>query len=62
MKREWTPGQRVKIGFLSLTVVNHEKREDRAYQYFPRAWELRDDRGRAYKFTPYHGLKQLGGE
>lgn len=57
MKRQdWTVGQTVKVGFLSLTVTARET--ERPDKYLPYAYRLVDARGREYRFTPYNGLER----
>lgn len=46
-------GQRVKVGFLSLTVTDYQTTPG---DYLPNVWYLRSDNGAEYEFTPHNGL------
>jgi len=48
-KQQWEPGKRVKVGFLTLLIV-----EVRQHDYL-----LVDDNGVGYVFQPHHGLHRL---
>lgn len=55
-KNDFKPGNTVKIGFMTLTVLYQSS--DSAY-YRPRAWILESAKGVKYQFTPYYGLERL---
>lgn len=55
-KNEFKAGNKVKIGFMVLTVIEQSK--DSVY-YRPKAWILESSKGVRYQFTPYYGLERL---
>ena len=55
-KNEFKAGNKVKIGFMVLTVIEQSK--ESAY-YRPKAWILESAKGVRYQFTPYYGLERL---
>ncbi len=55
-KQTWTPGSQVKIGFLTLTVLDLIRTPG---DHRPDIYLLADRKGQQYKFTPHHGLKKL---
>ena len=55
-RQDWREGATVKAGFMTLRVVRciptpNDGRPDK--------YELKDQRGRRYEFTPYYGLQRL---
>jgi len=55
-KQNWSVGQTVKVGFLSLLVVAIEPTPG---DYLPDAYLLRSAKGVAYRFVPHHGLEKI---
>ncbi len=54
-KQNWTPGQTVKVGFMSLMVT---KIIPTPGDYRPDQYRLVNPKsGKAYIFTPHHGLE-----
>lgn len=54
-KQDWTPGNTVKVGFMSLTVV---RKVATPGDYRPDVYHLQTANGRQYTFQPHHGLEQ----
>jgi len=58
--QNWNLGEVVKVGFLSLIVLEREKNVDR---YKPNAYLLRNIAGdKFYEFVPHNGLSRLANE
>lgn len=55
-KQQWWIGATVKVGFLTLKVVDAHKNADK---YFPDVYVLESAKGVRYEFTPYNGLCRL---
>lgn len=56
-RQNWQPGQTVKIGFLSLTVIRCTPTPG---DYLPDYYTLKNPKTNAlYKFTPHHGLEKI---
>lgn len=55
-KNEFKTGNKVKIGFMVLTVIEQSKEST---YYRPKAWILESSKGVRYQFTPYYGLERL---
>jgi len=53
-KQDWNIGSKVKVGFLTFTVIGMTQayKEQAVYQ-------LMSDKGHSYEFTPHHGLARL---
>lgn len=51
-KRNWSQGETVKVGFMSLIVVRWETSH----------WILKSKKGVVYHFEPYNGLYKVGSE
>ena len=54
-KQDWTAGQTVKVGFMSLTVVRAIPTPG---DYKPDAYIL-ESKGRYYRFVPHNGLERI---
>lgn len=55
-KQNWTPGQVVKVGFLSLRVVSARAVKD----YLPDIYTLSSlDGSKTYEFIPHNGLTRI---
>jgi hypothetical protein len=52
-RQDWTPGATVRVGFLTLTVVEKIATPG---NYLPDQYALTNDRGGFYKFIPHNGL------
>jgi hypothetical protein len=57
-RQSWPPGSRVKVGFLSLTVVRAVPTPG---DYAPDAYILQSDKGARYEFVPHRGLSRIDG-
>jgi hypothetical protein len=55
-RQSWEVGQRVKVGFLSLTV---SAKVPTPGDYMPDKYVLVADNGRTYEFTPHYGLSRI---
>ncbi len=55
-RQQWWIGATVKVGFLTLKVVNAHKNDDR---YLPDTYVLESSKGIRYEFTPYNGLSRI---
>ncbi len=55
-RQTWTPGSQVKIGFLSLKVLNVIPTPG---DHRPDKYILTDGKGNVYEFTPYLGLEKV---
>ncbi len=55
-KQTWTPGSQVKIGFLSLKVLNLLPTPG---DYKPDIYILTDGKANIYQFTPHYGLEKV---
>ncbi|OGP46693.1 MAG: hypothetical protein A3K30_03130 [Deltaproteobacteria bacterium RBG_13_51_10] len=55
-RQDWTIGETVKIGFLSLRVTGLIPTPG---DYRPDAYTLENAKGKRYNFTPYHGLEAM---
>lgn len=55
-KQNWEIGQRVKVGFMSLTVI---QKESTPGDYAPDAYFLKSDNGSFYTFVPHNGLMRV---
>jgi hypothetical protein len=54
--QRWQPGERVKVGFLSLIVLGNI---GSTYKGAPESYRLVNPRTqRTYRFTPYNGLEK----
>lgn len=54
-KQSWTIGNRVKVGFMDLTVTSIEPTPGDG---MPDIYHLEADNGRRYTFTPHYGLER----
>lgn len=54
-KQTWAVGERVKVGFMSLTVTGFEPTPG---DYKPDMYHLESENGRTYTFTPHYGLER----
>lgn len=54
-KQDWTPGQTVKVGFLSLVVVAKVATPG---NYLPDQYALQSAKGAFYQFIPHHGVRK----
>lgn len=55
-KQNWTPGQVVKVGFLSLRVVSARAVKD----FLPDIYTLSSlDGSKVYEFIPHNGLNRI---
>lgn len=52
----WEIGQRVKVGFLRMTVT---AKEPTPGDYAPDAYLLKSDKGVNYRFVPHKGLERV---
>jgi hypothetical protein len=52
-KQDWTPGNTVKVGFLSLQVI---AKIPTPGDWLPDAYALKNARGDFYHFIPHNGL------
>jgi hypothetical protein len=52
-KQDWTPGQTVKVGFLSLVVV---EKVSTPGNWLPDQYALKNTAGVFYRFIPHNGL------
>ncbi len=58
-KQNWTIGQTVKVGFLTLRVVSARAEKD----YLPDIYTLESlDGSRQYEFIPHNGLTRIYGQ
>lgn len=55
-RQDWTPGNTVKVGFLSLKVIAKIATPG---NYLPDQYAL-EGGGRFYRFIPHHGLERCG--
>ena len=55
-KQQWHIGRIVKVGFLTLKVVDAKKNPDK---YLPDIYVLESAKGTRYEFTPYNGLQKI---
>jgi len=55
-RQNWTPGETVKIGFLSLKILAVIPTPG---DYKPDKYRLSDPKGNLYEFTPHHGLEKI---
>ena len=56
MAQDRTPGQRVKVGFLTLQVL---AKIPTPGDWLPDAYVLRNDRNAFYRFIPHNGLHRF---
>jgi len=54
-KQNWSTGETVKVGFMTLKVTGQMTKE----YYRPWAYVLEASKGQKYLFTPYYGLEKL---
>jgi len=54
-KQEWAPGQRVKVGFMTLNVI---RKVATPGDFRPDVWHLVNDKGAKYTFQPHWGLSK----
>lgn len=54
-KQDWSIGEWVKVGFMTLQVVNARAEFD----YLPDIYTLRSTKGKMYEFIPHNGLHAL---
>ena len=54
-KQNWEPGQSVKVGFLTLTVVAKIATPN---NWLPDQYALTNGAGRFYKFIPHNGIER----
>ena len=52
-KQDWSVGQQVKVGFMSLEVLAKIATPG---DYLPDAYALKSARGQFYRFVPHNGL------
>ena len=52
-KQDWTPGQTVKVGFMTLQVVAKVATPG---DWMPDAYALKAANGNLYRFVPHNGL------
>jgi hypothetical protein len=57
--QSWAVGDIVAIGFLKLRVAGFSSREWRSRRPDSYRLESINGNGRAYEFTPYHGLERV---
>ncbi len=55
-KQNWTPGQMVKVGFMTLKVI---EKIPTPGDYMPDKYLLESTKGKQYHFTPYYGLEVI---
>lgn len=55
-KQSWQPGQTVKVGFLSLRVVEAKPTPG---DWAPDAYILESSKGVRYEFVPHRGLSRI---
>lgn len=55
-KQNWEIGNAVKVGFLSLTVLDKAATPG---DYRPDAYLLQSSKGDQYSFIPHHGLQKM---
>jgi hypothetical protein len=55
-KQDWTIGQTVKVGFMSLKVVATQSTPG---DYRPDIYHLESAKGVKYEFTPHFGLQRV---
>ena len=51
--QDWTPGSTVKVGFMTLEVIECIATPG---DHRPDEYRLRSPKGKLYVFTPHHGL------
>lgn len=56
MSQDWTPGQYVSVGFLTLQVLAKIATPG---DFLPDAYVLRNRGGRFYRFIPHNGLHRF---
>jgi hypothetical protein len=54
-RQNWSIGSKVKIGFLTLEIVNFTPTPK---DYRPDVYTLKNEKGQLYTFTPHYGLKK----
>lgn len=52
-KQDWTNGAKVKVGFLTLEVIEKILTPG---DWLPDAYALKSDKGAFYRFVPHNGL------
>ena len=52
-RQDWSPGSKVKVGFMALTVTSIESTPGDG---MPDVYHLTSQTGVAYSFTPHYGL------
>jgi hypothetical protein len=55
-KQKWEVGSTVKVGFMSLVVI---EKEPTPGDFMPDAYILLSAKGVAYRFVPHHGLERI---
>ena len=54
-KQNWSIGSKVKVGFLTLTVIGCTKSTNCG----PDVYQMMSDKGHSYEFQPHQGLVRL---
>lgn len=57
-KQDWTPGQTVKVGFLTLEVIAKVATPG---NWMPDQYALKNAAGTFYQFIPHNGLRRCAG-
>lgn len=55
-QQNWTIGQTVKVGFMTLRVIGFTPTPG---DWMPDVYTLESAKGAQYRFTPHHGLERL---
>jgi hypothetical protein len=55
-KQKWEIGNNVKVGFLTLKVI---EKIPTPGDYMPDKYVLQSNKGKKYEFTPYNGLQSI---
>lgn len=57
LHQDWSIGSKVKVGFMTLTVVTGPiQNED---PFLPNYYVLTNGKGAAYRFTPHNGCERI---
>ena len=54
--QQWTAGSKVKVGFMTLTVIESVPTPG---DYKPDAYILESSNGKRYRFVPHNGLEKI---